>query len=256
VTSTAAHLDLLGACRVLFGAGVQVDQGFLARLDVATVRRLFRKRAIEIHPDRAAILHRHPAALAELFKQVEAAYRTLRAHLEAGEAAQRLPPARPTPARPAAPARPVPSWPPGADAAVADHHWTGPIPSRTLRLGEFLYYSRRISWLELIRALVWQGRQRPRFGQVATRLGYLTPERLASVLSHRRGQEKIGEAALRLRFISSLQQQVVLQAQQRGCRRIGDYFVQSGLVAAPELDELGRSVRAHNARVASARAAA
>jgi hypothetical protein len=264
VSSSAADLDLYGACRILFGAGVRLDQDFLGQLDADMVRRRFRKRAVEVHPDRAAVLRRHPAVLAEAFKEVEAAYRTLRAHLAAGERAQ----ARadgPGPCRPTSPARPVrpsssspsqASSSPRSSAGMTDHRWSGPIPSRTLRIGEFLYYSGHISWLELIRALVWQAQQRPCFGQVAHRFGYLTPERITSVLAHRRIEEKIGEAAMRLRFITSLQQQVVLHAQQRSCRRIGDYFVESGLLAAADLERIGHSVRAHNARVAFAHGAA
>ena len=119
-------------------------------------------------------------------------------------------------------------------------------------MGEFLYYSGHISWLELIRALVWQAQQRPCFGLVARRFGYLTPERITSVLAQRRVEEKIGEAALRLRFITSLQRQVVLHSQQRGCRRIGDYFVESGLLATMDLERIVHEVRVHNARVAFA----
>ncbi len=246
VSTTASQSDLLGACRVLFGAGVHLDQRFLAQLDADTVRRRFRKRAVEVHPDRAAVLRRHPAVLAEAFKEVEAAYRTLCTHLGAGKR---------TPASPAAPP-PRPASPPSARAAngqATDHHWSGPIPPRTLRFGEFLYYSGRISWLQLIRALAWQSQQRTRFGQVARRFGYLTPERVAAVLAYRRADEKIGEAALRLRFMTSLQQQVVLQAQQRSSRRIGDYFVDAGLVTPADLERFGHGVRAHNARVALAR---
>ena len=137
-------------------------------------------------------------------------------------------------------------------AAQGDHFWSGPIPSRTLRLGEYLYYTGRISWMNLIRALAWQARQRPRFGQVATRLGYLSPELIAEALSRRQSQERIGEVALRLRLLTRLQQQVVLDAQSRGGSRIGSYFVQSGLLPQSDLDGIMREVRAHNARVSFA----
>jgi hypothetical protein len=261
VSSAAATGDLLGACRVLFGAGVRLDQEFLAKLDLALVRQRFRKRATEVHPDRAAVLGRHPAVLAE-FKQVEAAYRTLREHLAVGVRTAATPQAAPSAAPPTArPAQPAcsrshfatghasSSGRPGVGVSGADHFWTAPIPARTLRLGEFLYYSGRIPWSELIRALAWQARQAPRFGHVAHQLGYLTPELLAAALTRRRAREKVGEAALRLGFITCLQQGVVLQAQRRGRRRLGDYFVQSGLVGGQDLDSLDRGVRAHNARV-------
>jgi hypothetical protein len=262
VSSTAKRGDLLSACRVLFGAEECAAPDFLARLDAQLVRRRFRTRAIELHPDRAAVLHRPPAALAEAFKQVEAAYRTLRAHLAAGtrvgdrassgnvHGPAATPPACSVPRGPGRAAAPI--IPEVAHVAGGDHFWSGPIPGRILRLGEFLYYSGRISWSELIRALVWQARQRPRFGQVAGSFGYLTPELVAAVLARRRAQEKIGEAALRLQLITSLQQQVVLQAQERRHQRIGDYFRQTGVLATADVESFGRAVRAHNARVAFA----
>ncbi|MBN2573813.1 MAG: J domain-containing protein [Deltaproteobacteria bacterium] len=245
--------NLLSACRVLFGAEVRADEGFLSRLDRDVLRRRFRQRAIEVHPDRASVLRRHPAALAEAFKQVEAAYRTIRDHLAAGTAARAgagCEAARPNPPPSTRPARSSAAATATAGVAAGDHFWSGPIPDRTLRLGEFLYYSGRISWSQLIRALVWQARQRPRFGQVAGSCGYLTPELVAAVLAQRQAREKIGEAALRLRLLTSLQRQLVLQAQQRGHRRIGDYFRQTGLLGSGDIESFGRAVRVHNARVA------
>jgi hypothetical protein len=243
LVNSTAESDLLAACRVLFGAEVRVDRRFLAGLDAATVRRRFRQRAVEVHPDRAAVLLRPQSVLLEAFKQVAEAYRALCAYLAADRGAvaprvaDRSPPARHGP----------------EPTAVVDHRWSGPIPSRSLRLGEYLYYSGRISWHTLISALVWQARQRAPFGQVATRYGYLTPERVARVLANRRTQEKIGEAALRLRLMTPREQQVVLHAQACGVRRIGDYFVAAGLFGSGELDRFGQGVRVHNARVAGSR---
>ena len=108
-----------------------------------------------------------------------------------------------------------------------DHYWHSGLPARTLRFGEYLYYSGRISWMQLIRALVWQAGQRPRFGQLAEQLGYLTPGTVTESLSHRRPDERIGEAALRMHLMSALQHQVVLLAQTSGRRRIGDFFLES-----------------------------
>lgn len=267
MSSTVASSDVLGACRVLFGAEARADPSFLARLNLDMVRRRFHRRAIEVHPDRAAVLRRPPAVLVEAFKQVEGAYRILRAYLAADKQSV-APPVNRAPS-PSAP-RPAPSPRPGAaaraaagrspaargsafDTALIDHRWSGPVPSRTLRLGEYLYYSGHISWLELIRALVWQARQRPQFGQVASRLGFLTPELVARVMTHRKTRERIGEAALRLCLMNCREQQVVLHAQRCGSRRLGDYFVETGLLSAADVERCGRGVRAHNARVALAR---
>jgi len=262
MSSLDTHGRLFSACRVLFGPGVTLDERFLAGLDIASVRRRFRKRATEVHPDRSAVLCKHPTVLAEAFKQVEAAYRTLCEHLAAGQRTARKPLTTPTCAT--QPAKSPQGFPrsfggakdgkqAGTRQFPGDHFWSGPIPARTLRMGEFMYYSGRIPWSELIRALAWQARQAPRFGQVARSYGYLTPEHIFSVLTRRHGKERIGEAALRLGFITTLQRHVVLTAQQKARARIGDYFVQAGLIEAQDIEVLGRVLRGHNARVGLSR---
>jgi hypothetical protein len=257
---TVTQGDLHSACRVLFGPWAQSDRDFLARLDLAIVRQRFRRCAMDMHPDRAAVLGRSPTALAEGFKHVEAAYRTLSQHLKSG---QRIEPLVANAQRPMAndcpwtrhapqPTQPQARPRPQAATRPPDHFWHSGLPLRPLRFGEYLYYSGRISWMQLIRALVWQAGQRPRFGQLAAQFGYLTPETILRALSHRRPNEKIGEAALRMRLLSALEQQVVLLAQAHGRRRIGDYFLESATLRAPDLEHLGRAFRQHNARVALA----
>jgi hypothetical protein len=259
--------DLRSAYQVLFGPGTEPEGGLLASLTHDKLRRWFRRRAMEVHPDRAAVLGRSPAALAERFKQLEAAYRTLSAHLAAGRTVPS--PWAPSPpkagaaranaeARPRGP-RPAPAGPADAadrrkrEARPLDHFWHSGLPTRTLRFGEYLYYSGAISWMQLIRALVWQAGQHPRFGRLAAQFGYLTPDSIAASLSGRLPKEKIGEAALRLRLMSALQQQVVLLAQAQGRRRIGDYFVESQCLHPADLDRLGQAFRKHNAHVVLAR---
>jgi phage protein U len=260
--------DLRSAYHVLFGPGTEPEGGLLASLTHDKLRRCFRQRAMEVHPDRAAVLGRSSAALAERFKQLEAAYRTLSAHLAANRTVPS--PWAPSPpnagatranvaARPRGP-RPAPPGPASAagdrrqgEARPLDHFWHSGLPTRALRFGEYLYYSGTISWMQLIRALVWQAGQHPRFGRLAAQFGYLTPDSIAASLSGRLPNEKIGEAALRLRLMSALQQQVVLLAQAQGRRRIGDYFVESQSLHPADLDRLGQAFRQHNARVVLAR---
>jgi hypothetical protein len=261
--------DVVNACRVLFGPQTHVDGKFLAQLNAVALRRLFRKRAMEVHPDRAATLGRSPERLAEDLKNIEAAYRVLCLHLakqtdgpgeSEGEVAPRCP--SPPPRRPrrrkATPSAPrLRSTNRRATTArvrnkpvVRDHFWYGPMPSHSLRLGEFLYYSGRISWRELIQALVWQAQQRPKFGQAAMELGYLDPQLINQALKYRRPGEKIGEAAVRLEILTALQRQVVLHNQIRAHRRIGDYFLDTGRLAPSELEQYVRGMRSHNAKIA------
>lgn len=253
--------EMRSACTVLFGPRAALDSGFLARVDVAELRRCFRVRALEMHPDRAAILGRPAGALAEEFKRVEAAHRALVAHLEAGGRLDLQAGAAPAGVhrvrsdlrhRPRPPARA--SAGPQPASRPMDHYWHSGLPARTLRFGEYLYYSGRISWMQLIRALVWQAGERPRFGRLAAQFGYLTPDAVTQSLTQRRPDERIGEAALRLHLMSALQHQVVLLAQTSGRRRIGDFFLESRALQPFDIEDLGRAFRQHNARVALAAA--
>lgn len=258
--------ELRSACRVLFGPATDPDS-VLAGLTHDKLRRWFRRRAMTVHPDRAAVLGRSSTALGEEFKRVEEAYRALSAHLAAGRTIPAPCAAPPPPGSTRTAAEPPrnrrASHPSHAAARQrarretakhpSDHFWRSGLPARALRFGEYLYYSGRISWMQLIRALVWQAGQHPRFGRLAAQFGYLSPEAITEALLQRRPSEKIGEAAMRLRFMSGLQHQVVLMAQAQSRRRIGDYFVESQTLRASDLEELGQGFRQHNARVALGR---
>jgi DnaJ domain len=238
VTVSTSINTLQGACRVLFGPQLALTPGFLDSLEPAMVKHCYRKRALEVHPDRARTAGRNQRDLTELFKDVQTAYRVL-----AGYVATRGRP-RPQPAiRKAAAPQPAPA------PARLDHFWPGPIPRRRLRLGEYLYCSQRISWMGLIKAIVWQNRQRPQFGQMATRLGHLTADRVNRALGARRPGEKIGDAALRLDLLTLLQRDSILRAQACSQRRLGQYFVEIGVLQPAELSEILQRLRRHNASV-------
>ena len=46
---------------------------------------------------------------------------------------------------------------------ASGYHYRGALPHRRLLLGEFLFYSGLINWDSLIKAIVWQRRQRTTF---------------------------------------------------------------------------------------------
>ena len=238
MTVSTSINDLQGACRVLFGTQVALTPGFLDSLQPATVKHCYRKRALEVHPDRARAAGRNQRDTTELFKDVQTAYRLL-----AGYVATR---GRP-PAQAPAPKRAAPA--PSPAPTRLDHFWPGTIPRRRLRLGEYLYCSRRISWMGLIKAIVWQNRQRPQFGQLATRLGHLTTDLVNRALGARKPGEKIGDAALRLDLLTLLQRDSILRAQACSQRRLGQYFVELGALQPAELSEILQRLRRHNASI-------
>ena len=222
---------LRAACRVLLGSDSRAATG-LSALDPAVLKRAFRSRVRECHPDRAAALGRDPRVLAEEFRAVTSAY----ALLEDAVAGQ---------ARPASTPEPPAEAPPRAD-----HRWSGRLPERPLPFGQFLYFSGRISWQTLVQALAWQRRQRPSFGRLVQGWGYASAAEVARSLAFRRSGETIGEAAVRLGLLTGLQRDAVLGRQRALQHRLGRYLEEAALLPAALVEQLAREHRLHNLRVA------
>ncbi len=237
--------ELVEAGRELFGPGFSADRAGWAQ----DLKAVYRRRALETHPDRARAVGRTEAELAREFDRVSRAYRVLSAW-------NRPPPVRATrPYRPptvaharaAPPPRPSrPATAPAPEAPAAE------LPRRKLRLAEYLYYSGRISWSVLTDAIAWQRKQRPAIGRLAVSAGYLTADQIARLLDRRRaaGEQGVplGEYAVRHGLLTPFQRLALLGRQIRLQRRIGEYFVERGLVAREEIDELRRKIAWHNAR--------
>ena len=313
--------DLLPAFRLLFGANDVPP----ASLDVRSLKRVYRRRALDTHPDRARATGADPAHLTRLFQEVTVAYDVLLEFVARGHGGV-SPPPRPAP-RPAQPrpraraaseqgrtrppaspgaggkrggsgaprrepgaAEPPPTSPggcaqarddagrsrtgagagapsshvrdgsaasgratgaatPGATApsgTASDHFWGGRLPSRSLLLGQFLYYSGRISFRSLIGAIHWQRTQRPHFGQLAVMMGYMPAELVHGLLTLKRFEERIGDAAVRLGVLTGEQRDRLLAMQRAAQRPLGQYFVDTGLIDPDELRRLVTGQFQHN----------
>ena len=126
------------------------------------------------------------------------------------------------------------------------------MPHRTLLFAEFLYYSGRASWRNLVEAVAWQRRQRPAIGRIAVEWGHLSDDEVREILDRRRregsGGEPFGEFARRRGFLSAAQILALLGRQRRLQRRIGQFFVETGIVAEGEIPSLDQDLSRHNAR--------
>lgn len=242
--------ELVEAGRELFGPGFSADRAGWAQ----DLKAVYRRRALETHPDRARAVGRSEAELARDFDRVSRAYRVLSAWNRPPPARATAAPYRP-PYRPpvahtrASPPPPHPFRPATAPAPEAP---SAELPRRKLRLAEYLYYSGRISWAVLTDAVAWQRKQRPAIGRLAVSAGYLTADQVARLLDRRRaaGEQGVplGEYAVRHGLLTPFQRLALLGRQIRLQRRIGEYFVERGLVAREEIDELRRKIAWHNAR--------
>jgi hypothetical protein len=125
------------------------------------------------------------------------------------------------------------------------------LPHRTLLFAEFLYYSGRASWRNLVEAVAWQRRQRPAIGRIAVEWGHLSDEEVREILDRRRregsGGEPFGEFARRRGFLSAAQLLALLGRQRRLQRRIGQFFVETGIVSEREIPSLDHDLSRHNA---------
>jgi hypothetical protein len=259
--------DVLQAGRVLFGPAFVADAcGWRDALKTT-----YRRRAMETHPDRARALGRSERDLAREFKVVADAYRVL-ATLRGGplpHGAVRAP--RPAPARASAATAPRPPAPrpervrvhvrpPPAPAArpatggprVRAGVRPEDLPRRRLRLAEYLYYSGRVRWTELVDAIAWQRAQRPPLGRIAVDFGFLRPDDVGVILERRREAAAnaipFGEWAVRLGYLTSFQLLAALGQQLRLQRPIGQFFVERGVVEPDELDDIRRRILRHNSR--------
>jgi hypothetical protein len=254
--------EVVRAGRVLFGPAFAADGGAWR----AALKATYRRRAMETHPDRARSLGRPERDLAREFKDVADAYRVL-SLLGPGPIPRIRPPAppRPRPQRARAPAgvraeRPPPAPPPPPRAASrpgAPRVRVGvrpqDLPQRRLRFAEFLYYSGRVGWGDLVEAIAWQRAQRPPVGRIAVDLGFLDPEDVPVLLERRRraataGGVPFGEWAVREGYLTSFQLLAVLGHQLRLQRPIGQYFVERGLLDPDDVDLVRRRILRHNAR--------
>jgi len=226
--------ELLDACSVLFGGGVMCSVGFLRCIRPGGIKDAYRRRLLETHPDRAAVLGQPPAALHRRILAVQHAYSLLQRALRNGRL--HVPDDGPSPA--AAPAK----------APGEPLFYTGPLPQRPLRLGEYLYYRGVISWQVLIRAIYHQRRERPLLGEMAVQLEFLTRDEARRIHQSQATDEKFGEAAVRLGLLSPGRVFMLLGRQRRMGRLFGEYIAESGSVTVARMARLIEEHRQHNRR--------
>jgi hypothetical protein len=265
--------EVLRAGRVLFGPAFAADaHGWR---DV--LKQTYRRRAMETHPDRARALGRPERELAREFEAISDAYRILSGMRAAsparGPARAPRPAARPPreperarrgPTPPGAPGAPGPGArraggpvpPPPAAPAGGPRVRVGvrpeDLPRRRLRFAEYLYYSGRVRWTDLVDAIAWQRAQRPPIGRIAVDLGFLRPDDVGVILERRRlaaaNAIPFGEWAVRIGRMTPYQVLVAVGHQLRRQRPIGQFFVDRGVLDADEVEAIRQRILRHNVR--------
>ncbi|TLM63002.1 MAG: J domain-containing protein [Deltaproteobacteria bacterium] len=242
-----APYALLEACRTLFGDNVNLGPEFLAYLQPSGAKVAFRAQVKQHHPDC------FPEASAELrarqtarFREIHQAYSLLRDFLENRRPSTFHQTVAPRPAQPARSARTAPSPGPTASAPPV-------LPPLPLEFGLFAYYCGKITYHQLIDALLWQRRQRPAIGALALKWGWLSADMVGQILTHRGRGGRFGRRAIELGLLSPLQVEALLRHQRSHQQRLGQYFIDRGLMTTGDADRLARDLDRHNARFAHAR---
>ncbi|MEO5358576.1 MAG: hypothetical protein H7844_14945 [Nitrospirae bacterium YQR-1] len=120
------------------------------------------------------------------------------------------------------------------------------LPRRVLRIGEYLYYSGLVSWKDLIAAIVWQTKQRQKVGEIASRWGWLSEDKITEIMRSKQRGEKIGEVLIRLKIITPFQCNMLLWQQQKSQKPIGEYFLQEHLLKDNDLNKYLKFLKDHN----------
>ena len=264
--------DIFKACETIFGPEVQVSGDFLEYLQPVGIKTAYRKRALETHPDRAKVLGAFVRDLNTEFIDVRQAYEKLLLFVETknkrNENATLFNGFRTQ--------QGFPYQSPGKASYKntrnhhragqkkssheqkntnkkhknqSDHFYAGSIPKVNLMLGQYLYYSGLISWRTLIEAICWQRRQRPQIGQIAIAWGLISSQDIMRILTAKTFNEKFGECALRIGYISNFEHFALIGRQRQLQRPFGEYFIESGIISSSDIISIAGKQQLHNMSV-------
>lgn len=238
--------NLLSACRTLFGHDVNLSHDFLLYLQPSGAKSAFRSQAKAHHPDGfAGSSAQVRLQQTERFREIRQAYDLIINFLEnrhkcrQGSLFNQASP--PTSHWRRSAARPRPSQKP--------HTRSNVVPAIPLEFGMFSYYQGKVTYQQLIEALVWQRRQRPTLGAIALKWGWLTEAKVAQILGHRGRAVRFGKKAIELGYLRVHQVDALLKYQRSLQQRIGQYFIEKGLLTEAEADQISRNLALHNSQL-------
>ncbi len=232
-----SETEAFRACRILFGNDLTLSRSFLQYLQPSGAKSAFRKQAKATHPDsnQRVTQEKHNQVL--LFQNLNQAHQLVQNYLRQRD----LFSAR---TRCNTATRPVK---PTSTVSRQAHKKTGqgPLPTRPLQFGLYLYYRGLIPFKLLLNALNWQSKQRPTIGKIALRWGWLNDQNIGQILTCKK-LGRFGERAESLGLLSSLQVRAILLHQRTRQDKLGSYFIEQGLLNTEEVNTLLGDLSEHN----------
>ena len=237
---------VFSACRTLFGKEVNLSRDFLNYLQPSGAKTAFRNQAKAHHPDaHASSTTQIRKQQTERFREVRQAYDLITEFLDKRHRSRQQ-----TSSRGAS--QSASHW--GRSSAQQrkqqrPHPRPIRVPAIPLEFGMFTYYQGKVTYQQLIEALVWQRRQRPTLGIIARKWGWLSEAKVAQVLGHRGHAVRFGKKAVELGYLKPHQVETLLQHQRSLQTRIGQYFIEKGLLTEKEADLISQSLKSHNGQL-------
>lgn len=234
--------ELANACFLLFGPLFHFSEDTLNYLQPDGIKHAYRKKAKLYHPDTSNLKDQSKNELSILFNELNNAYKLLLSHVEKNSysynnnyyffilknnfAKKR-----------------------NYSNFNNDFYYTGMMPKRNLRIGEYLYYSKNISWSTLINAIIAQYKSRPKIGDLCIKFNFLDFNEINKIIRNIKIHEKFGEAAKRLGLLSDYQIYVVIGFQKKYNRHFGKYFIENKLFTINELEYFVEQCKSYNKNI-------
>ncbi len=247
-----SETEVVRACQTLFGDHVDISRDFLYYVQPSGVKSAYRKKAKETHPDLFAGGPVHiQQKQTELFRGILQAYDVLNLFFKQREnGAWRPGGIRAHSVRAQKQAAPKASSPDRASPGSGDEiYYHGPVPKRRLQIGQYLYYRGRITFGGLIKAVIWQRKQRPSFGDIAVQWGLLDSDGVKKIFDLCGKPRLFGEKAVELGLLSVFQVNTILLYQRSRQDRLGSFFVQNRILNQNDLERLVLDLNQHNAEI-------
>lgn len=126
------------------------------------------------------------------------------------------------------------------------HFYDGLMPTIGLKIGLFLYYSKKVSFEDLTESLVWQRNMRPPIGELAVQWKWLHKHFVSVILSNVDTCGQFGERAVKMGLLKEAQVKVLLRHQSFMQKPLGHYFIVNRILTTHDIKESLAVMQVHN----------
>ena len=225
----------------------------LENLTANVLKKTYRKKIFQNHPDRAVVLGVDRSILDERSKEITFAYDMLLQYVEAKRRPARKHAGRGNVRTGATKGGP---WVKKTiDETLFSSMNKYQMPPVAISLIHYLYYLDVIDFKIVVESLTWQKNERPYLGKLAREMNFLSDDDTALIVRSRRRKELFGACAIRLGLLTSGQVSLLLVEQDARTPRIETYLLRHAILNERELEFVMEKLDDHNVR-ASARKSA